>query len=72
MRSTLARVQARGFARRGGTIPQYTKPLVPNSYEITPPRFVPEHIVRPPYVGQDPQVFPNILTDPIYTIENPE
>ena len=33
---------------------KYTQPLNINKYEITAPRYVPPHIVRPPYVDQDP------------------
>lgn len=29
---------------------------------------MPPHIVRPPYVDQNPQVFPNIMEDPIHVL----
>lgn len=47
---------------------KYTQPLSANMYEITAPRYVPPHIKRPSYVDQDPQVFPNIMIDPIHVL----
>lgn len=45
---------------------KYTQPLLANQYEISASGIVPAHIPRPPYVGQDPQVFPDIMKDPIF------
>lgn len=41
-----------------------------NKYEISPVRDVPEHIIRPPYVNKNPQVFPDINNDPIHVMND--
>lgn len=51
---------------------KYTQPLTINKYEISPSGFVPEHIIRPPYVGQDPQIHGDILGDPIHIMSADE
>ena len=47
---------------------KYTQPLKINEYEISPSGVVPAHIPRPSYVNQDPQVFADIINDPIHVM----
>jgi methionyl aminopeptidase len=43
----------------------YTQPLIEGTYKVTPARAVPQHIVRPPYVGKLDQQFEDLSRKPI-------
>lgn len=65
----LSKLLKRPFARSFHSYKsKYTQPLKINQYTISPPGEVPAHIPRPPYVGQDPQVFADLHNDPIHVM----